>query len=353
MIRVAEDACRLDASWGERMGQAPNGPPVLGLDLGGTKILAAVVDANHKILSRAKRSTPAREGAAALMGALEAAAREAIDSAGLDASEIAFGGVGSPGPLDVERGYIVRSPNLNVNNFPLAPGLADRLGFPMRAWGDVRVGGYGEYRLGAGRGYQDLLCAFVGTGIGGCLIIRGELVHGSTGNAGEIGHIVLKPGGPRCGCGQRGCMEALASRTAIARRISRAVKRGESTTLADHFVGGKNERIKSKELAAAYFGDDLVVKREVVRAARFLGLGLAGLMNVVGPEVVIVGGGVVEALGQPYIDLVEAAARPHLLADPEGRMKIVAGELKDDAGVLGATLLAREHFSGVSASRAS
>jgi glucokinase len=329
------------------MGKAASGPLVLGLDLGGTKILAAVVDASHRILGRSKRSTPAREGGEALMDALEAAAREAMAAAQVDPSEIAAGGVGSPGPLDVERGYIVRSPNLNVTDFPLAPGLSERLGFPIKAWGDVRVGGYGEFRLGAGRGYQNLIAAFVGTGIGGCVIIRGEIVRGSTGNAGEIGHIVLKPGGPRCGCGQRGCLEALASRTAIARRIAKAVSRGESTGLAGHFLGGKNERIKSKELAGAYFGDDRVVKREVDRAARFLGLGLAGLMNVIGPEIVIVGGGVVEALGQPFIADVEAAARPHLLADPEGRMKIVAGELGDDAGVLGASLLAREHVLGV------
>jgi glucokinase len=333
------------------MAGSVDGPLVLGLDLGGTKILAAVVDSSQKVLGRAKRSTPAREGAAALMDALEATALEAIAAAGADGADIAFGGVGSPGPLDVERGHIVRSPNLNVSDFPLAPGLAERLGFPMRVWGDVRVGGYGEYRLGAGRGYRDLLCAFVGTGIGGCLIVRGEIVRGSTGNAGEVGHIVLKPGGPRCGCGQRGCLEALASRTAIARRIAKAVGRGEPTLLADHFTGGKNERIKSKELAAGYFGGDAVVKREIDRAARFLGLGLAGLMNVIGPEIVIVGGGVVEALGQPYINTVESAARPHLLADPERRMKIVAGALGDDAGIQGATLLAREHFQGVGAPR--
>jgi glucokinase len=318
------------------------GLPVLGIDLGGTKILAAVVDASHHILGRAKRPTPAREGGEALMGALEDAAREAVAAAGLRVADIEAAGVGSPGPLDLRRGVIIRSPNLNVREFPLGPGLSERVGVPVHVWNDVTVGGYGEFRLGAGRGFNDLIVAFVGTGIGGCVINGGHILEGSTGNAGEIGHIVIKAGGPRCGCGQRGCLEALASRSAIARRIGKAARRGQATALADHFTGGRAERIKSKELAAAYFGGDPIVVREVNRAARFLGLGLASLINVLGPQRVIVGGGVVEALGHPYLDVVRDAARPHVLADDDAAMQIVPAQLGDDSGVLGAALLVRE-----------
>ncbi len=256
--------------------------------------------------------------------------------------DLGAGGVGSPGPHDLERGLIVKSANLNVRDFPLGPGLAENLGFPVRIWGDVRVGGYGEWRLGAGRGFQSLVAVFVGTGIGGCVVIDDQILSGATGNAGEVGHVVLKAGGPRCGCGQRGCMEALASRTAIARRIAKAVARGEPTVLADHFTGGKHERIKSKELAGAFFDGDIVVRREVERAARFLGLGVAGLINVIGPQVVIVGGGVVEALGASYVEIVRNAARPQIVSDPEGVIQIHQAALGDDSGVLGAALLARE-----------
>jgi glucokinase len=331
------------------MANGMSGPPILGIDLGGTKILAAVVTARHEIIGRAKRSTPAHEGGDELMAALLGAARDAIAAAGLAPADIAACGVGSPGPLDLERGIILKSANLNVKDFPLGPGLAT-LGFPVRVWNDVRVGGYGEFRLGAGRGYRNLIAAFVGTGVGGCLILDGQIVEGSTHNAGEIGHIVVKAGGARCGCGQRGCMEAYASRTAITRRIARAVERGQKCKLEDHFLGSRQTRVKSKELAGAYFDRDTVVVREIERAARFLGITLAGQMNFVGPELVIIGGGVVAALGEPYLKIVREAAGPHILADPQGAKRIVAAKLGDDSSVLGAALLAREAFSPQSVS---
>jgi glucokinase len=319
--------------------------PILGVDLGGTKILCGVVDHSNRILSRAKRPTPAREGSDALMKALHGCALEAIEAAGLRPADLGGAGVGSPGPLDIERGYIVRSANLDVKDFPLGPGLSERLGMPVRVWGDVRAGGYGEFRLGAGQGFRDVVAVFVGTGIGGCIIIDGKIVSGSTGNAGEVGHIVIKTNGPRCGCGQRGCMEALASRTAIARRIGKAVARGQATLLASYFQGSKQERIKSKDLAAAYQSRDPVVTHEVGRAAHFLGLGLAGVINIIGPQVVVVGGGVVEALGEPYVSLVRTSARPHIVSDPQNKIQIVRAGLGDDSGILGASLLAREALS--------
>ncbi|GIW87050.1 MAG: glucokinase [Isosphaeraceae bacterium] len=319
--------------------------PVLGIDLGGTKILAAVVDQEHRVVGRAKNPTPAQEGEQALRAALEATALEAIEAAGLQPGDLLGCGVGSPGPLDLERGIILRSPNLNVKDFPLGPGLSERLGVPVRVWNDVRVGGYGEFRLGAGRGFEDLLVAFIGTGIGGCVIVAGRMVLGMTGNAGEIGHVVVKAAGPRCGCGQRGCLEAVASRTAMVKRIAKAAGRGEPTVLGDHFEGRTQRRVKSKELAAAYFDRDPVVVREVDRAARFLGLGLASLINVLDPQRVIVGGGVVEALGESYLAIVRDAARPHILADSDTVSRIVPSGLGDDAGVLGAALLARETFA--------
>ncbi len=326
------------------MTESAQGPLLLGVDLGGTKILAAVVTARNEILGRAKRATPAQEGAEALMAALQGTAQEAIEAAGLVPENIVACGVGSPGPLDLERGVIIKSANMNVTEFPLGPGLS-KLGFPVRVWNDVRAGGYGEFRLGAGRGSKNLIAAFVGTGVGGCLILDGKIVEGATKNAGEIGHIVVKAGGARCGCGQRGCMEAYASRTAIARRIARSVERGQRSKLENHFQGGTTRRIKSKDLSNAFFDRDPVVVREVERAARFLGVTLAGQMNFFSPELVIVGGGVVEALGEPYLKIVRESAQPHLLADPQGAKRIVIAERGDDSAVLGAALMAREVFA--------
>ena len=320
-----------------------DGPPVVGIDLGGTKILSAVVASDHRILGRAKRTTPAKEGGPAILQAMIACLDEALKNAGLTRQDIAGVGIGSPGPLDVKAGVILFSANLNVKNFPIGPELAAALNRPVLVQNDVRVGGYAEFRLGAGRGYRDIIAAFVGTGIGGCVIQGGEIVTGSTGNAGELGHIIIRAGGPRCGCGARGCMEALASKTAIARRVNKAVRKGLPTMLGDK-IARKGGRLKSGDLADAVGARDLVALKEIQRAAHFLGLGLGGLINVFGPEIVIIGGGVAEALGDPYVDLVRTAARSQALADPDGLIRIDRAALGDDAGILGAALLAREKF---------
>jgi glucokinase len=319
--------------------------PVAGIDLGGTKILAGVVDAENRILGRAKRPTPSREGGAAIVRAISDGLEEALGEAGVAAEDLAGIGVGSPGPLDSGRGVILFSANLAVKDFPIGPELEARWGRPVVVWNDVRVGGYGEFHLGAGRGHRNVLAAFVGTGIGGCLIIDGKVVEGATGNAGEIGHIPVRKKGPVCGCGRRGCLETLASRTAIAARIRKAVRKGAASDVASALVDRPGDRIKSKELAAAFSSGDGLVVREVHRAAEALGRGLGGLVNVLEPEVVILGGGVAEALGQPYLEAVRSAAHEQMLAGADARIRFVLAELGDDAGVLGAALLARQRFA--------
>ena len=302
-----------------------------------------MVGSNQRILGRAKRPTPAKEGGPAIVDAMLGGIDEALKNAGVTRQDIAAAGIGSPGPLDVNAGVILFSANLNVKNFPIGPELSAVLNRPVLVQNDVRAGGYAEFRLGAGRGYRDIIAAFVGTGIGGCVIRGGEIVTGSTGNAGELGHIIIKAGGPRCGCGSRGCMEALASKTAIARRIHKATRNGLPTVLGEK-MARKGGRLKSGDLADAVAAKDLVALKEVHRAAHFLGIGLGSLINVLGPEIVVIGGGVAGALGAPYIDLVRAAARSQALSDPEGVIRIEPAALGDDAGILGAALLAREKF---------
>jgi glucokinase len=173
--------------------------------------------------------------------------------------------------------------------------------------------------------------------------LGGEIVSGATGNAGEIGHMVIKAGGPRCGCGARGCLEALASKTAIARRAEKAVRKGLPTVLGEK-MARKGGRLKSRDLAEAVAAKDLVALKEVQRSAHFLGIALGSLINLAGPEIVIIGGGVAGALGDPYLELVRAAARAHAITDPHGKIRIDRAALGDDAGILGAALLAREHL---------
>ena len=297
-------------------------PLVAGVDLGGTKVLAGIVDAENRVLGRGKNATPAEEGAEAILAAIVATVRLAAAEAGVEVGALKGIGVGSPGPLDAERGVILFSANMNVKDFALGPDLHEALGPPVLVRNDVRVGGYGEFRLGAGAGKSNVLAAFIGTGIGGCVIVDGKVIAGSTGNAGEIGHVLIKPGGSRCGCGRRGCLEAEASRTAITKRIRKAVRKGRSSVLAAK-VASKNDKLKSKELAHAYHSGDAVTVAEVNRAAYYLGLGLGGLINVLGPEVVILGGGVVEALGPDYLDAIVTSARNQILVDPDGRIAIL------------------------------
>ncbi len=326
------------------MTQLGGGPPVVGVDLGGTKVLAGVVGANNRIFGRAKRPTPAEEGSAAILDTIITCVDLALGEAGVSRDEVAGIGVGSPGPLDPKTGVITSSANLNVRDWPLGPDLSRAMGRPVLIQNDVRVGGYGEYRLGAGREHRSMLAAFVGTGIGGCLIIDGRVVEGATDNAGEIGHIVVKAKGPRCGCGRHGCLEALASRNAIARRIGKATKKGNASTLANK-VDRKSGKLKSGDLADALQAGDPVAVKEIHRAAYYLGLGLGGLVNLIGPEIVVVGGGVAEALGEPFLDLIRASARQQILVDPDETIRIESAALGDDAGILGAALLARERFA--------
>ncbi len=326
------------------MAKKGDGPPIIGIDLGGTKILAGVVSGDDRILARAKRTTPAKEGGAAILAAAISCVDEALSSAGVSRKEIGAAGIGCPGPLDVNSGVILFSANLNVRNFPIGPELAGALDRPVLVRNDVRVGGYAEFRLGAARGFRDIIAVFVGTGIGGCIFRAGEIIAGATGNAGELGHMTIKAGGPRCGCGNRGCLEALASKTAIARRVDKAVRKGLQTVLGEK-MARKGGRLKSRDLAEAVAAKDLVALNEVQRAAHFLGIGLGSLINVLGPEIVIVGGGVAGALGDPYLEIVRASARSQAITDPQGKIGIDRAVLGDDAGILGAVLLAREHFA--------
>jgi glucokinase len=326
------------------MARQGDGPPVVGIDLGGTKILAGVVSGDHRIMGRAKRTTPAKEGGPAILATVISCVDEALTAAGVSRDVIAGAGIGSPGPLDVNAGVILFSANLNVKNFPIGPDVAKALDRPVIVRNDVRVGGYAEFRLGAGRGFRGIIAVFVGTGIGGCLIRGGEIIAGATGNAGELGHMIIKAGGPRCGCGNRGCLEALASKTAIARRVDKAVRKGLQTVLGEK-MAKKGGRLKSRDLAEAVASRDLVALKEVQRAGHFLGIGLGSLINLLGPEIVIVGGGVAGALGDPYLEIVRASARTQAITDPQGKIGIDRAALGDDAGILGAALLAREHFA--------
>ncbi len=320
------------------------GDYVVGVDMGGTNVVAAIVDSENQVLSRKKISTDAEDGAEVTISRIADAVREAIGKAAIQPEEVRAVGIGAPGPLDPETGVVIFAPNLKWNNVPLGGTLGQNLGIPVFVENDVNVGTLGEYELGAGRGARYVVGMFVGTGIGGGIILDGELYHGPSKVAGEVGHIIIKVGGARCGCGNRGCLEALASRTAIQRELEKRLKRGEKTLLAELTNGGK-KRIKSGMLAKAVATGDEVTLRVLKRATKYLGIGVASIINFMNPEVVILGGGVIEALEDYYMPRVQKVVEKYAMPQSMSGVRIVSAQLGDDAGILGAAVLARRRLA--------
>lgn len=310
----------------------------VGFDLGGTKMMAAVFDSNFKVRGRARRKTKGAEGAKAGVARIFSVIDEALSEAGIDAGQIAGIGIGCPGPLDLDRGIVLESPNLGWRKVPLQKLLEKRYRCPARIGNDVDVGTYGEYRFGAGRKSRCLLGVFPGTGIGGGCVYEGKLLRGTVGSCLEIGHVQLQPGGRLCGCGQRGCLETIASRLAIAAECAAAAYRGQAPHLYKT-AGTDLAAIRSGTLADAIRQGDRVVEDIVRHAARQLGIGVAQAVNLLAPDVVVLGGGLVEALESIFIEEVTLGIRKRAMESLGADVRVVAARLGDDAGVLGAASL--------------
>ncbi len=317
--------------------------PVIGIDLGATKILAGVVTAEGQIIGTAKRATKAELGPQAVVERIAKTARDALRSAGVEASELAAVGSGAPGPLDPDEGVVLTTPNMpGWNDIPLAQLLSNEFGVPAFLANDVDLGTLGEFALGAGRGCQHVVGIFVGTGIGGGLVLNGELWQGWRRAAAEIGHMIVLADGPYCGCGNRGCLEAVASRTAIERDIVAGIKAGRESALADLLKTEDRGRLTSGALLDALNKGDTLVAEVLGRAQFYLGLAVASIVNFVDPQMVILGGGVVEAFGDAFLEPVRRTAYQNFINKRDARtVKIVPAQLGDNAALLGAAVYAR------------
>ncbi|MEP6768319.1 MAG: ROK family protein [Acidobacteriota bacterium] len=312
----------------------------LGIDLGGSKILSGVVTEKGKILSRAKTATPFSEGSAALLEALRATASAALQEAGISPGRLAAVGIGSPGPLDPARGTILRTPNIAVKKLAVGAWLSRHLAAPVVLDNDVHMAVYGEWLAGAARGRRRVVGLWIGTGVGGCVLWEGKVVHGVNRNAGEIGHMILDARRARPG-EARGTLEWEASKTGIARHVRKAVRRGKKSKLARRVARG-GERLHSADLAKAFEAGDRPAVAAVENSARYVGLAIANLFDVLAPELFVLGGGVSASLGSPYLELVREAAREHAFTTELGKPRIVLSQLGDDAGLLGSALAARD-----------
>lgn len=316
----------------------------VGFDLGGTKMLATVFDEKFRALGRRRRKTKGSEGASAGLERIFRTIDEALEEAKITPAALLGIGMGIPGPLDLDKGVVIESPNLGWKNFKLRQALEDKYKCPAALANDVDAGVFGEYRFGSGRGGRCVLGIFPGTGIGGGMVYEGQIYRGKTTSCLEIGHMVVEPKGRMCGCGRRGCLETVASRLAIAAEVAMASYRGETTTIMEA-AGTDLADIRSSVLADAIKGGDKVVEKIVRNAARRLGDAAANACNLLAPDIVVLGGGLVEALPQLYLDEVHDVISKKVMTSLVTSITVTTASLGDDAGVLGSAALIAEQVN--------
>ncbi|HET9051431.1 MAG TPA: ROK family protein [Candidatus Dormibacteraeota bacterium] len=324
---------------------APNAPAdavLAGVDVGGTKIQVVVTDAGFRRLGESRAQTPRTGGPPAVVRAIGDLVAQALADAGRPRASAV--GVGAPGTIDCRRGIVSRSPNLAgwMDPFPLAAELAKLVGAPVSVDNDVRAGMLGEHRLGAARPFSDVIGVWFGTGVGGAVILGGELRRGRAGACGEIGHACVRPGGRRCGCGRRGCLEAYAGRASMERRARRLAGRGRETQLFRLMERLERDHVTSGVLARALEHGDALAHQLLDRAVWAAGAAIASAVNVLDVEAVVIGGGLGSRLGAPFVHRIASEMQPHLFVDGDSSVRVLPAALGDYAGALGAATQAAE-----------
>ena len=310
-----------------------------GIDLGGTKIQAAVIDRRGDAVGESRHPTPTSSGPEDVAAAMAAAMREAAKDAGVEVSELAGVGVGSPGDADEKTGVVSGAKNLPgwEGSFPLAANLSEALGTPVKVGNDVQVATEAEFHLGAGREFQSLIGVFWGTGVGGGLVLDGKPWLGR-GAAGEIGHVVVKRGGAKCPCGRKGCLEAYAGRSAMEAEARRQHEEGHKTDLFKLMEKHEKPRLTSGIWERALDHGDHMAEKLIERAIEALGTGIASAVNLLDPEAVIIGGGLGIRFGERLMDPLREEMGKHLFLD-ERPPAIRVASLGDLGGAIGASLL--------------
>jgi glucokinase len=311
----------------------------LGVDLGGTKIDTALVDRHGQIVASHYRLWQAAKTPAQALADVADSARICLQKAGQKASGL---GIGVAGQIDKVRGIVRRSPNLpDWQDVPLKEKLEQALGLPVTVNNDAKAIVWGEWKHGAGQGCRDLVCLFVGTGIGGGVISGGRLIEGPSNTAGELGHLTVVAGGRQCHCPNEGCLEAYAGGWAIAERTQDIVRSNSQGGELLAGLAGGIDKITAATVAQAYVQNDPLAYRMVKDTSKFLAAGMVSIVNAFNPALIILGGSVI--LGIPdLVGMVEKRVREHALQTPLEDLKIVTAALGNKAGVIGAAALARE-----------
>lgn len=312
----------------------------VGVDLGGTKILAGVFNSQLKCLGKVKMSTKPERGPEGVLERVARCVQEAVDECDLQPDSIKAVGIGAPGAIDPEEGRMIFAPNLKWEDVPLKKVLEKQLDLPVFAENDCNVCGLGVYETELDPKPRSMVGIFLGTGIGGGIVLDGKPYSGFNRTAGEIGHMVLDVNGPKCGCGNKGCFEALASRTALFRRIQTAVKDGQKTVLTD-MLGPELTDMRSGDIRKAIRRGDKLVEQIVEEAAEYTGIAVANVINLLNPEVIVLGGGVMDQLADDMMAIIIETAKDYALTGTAKGIEIRASKLGDDAGITGAAVLAK------------
>jgi glucokinase len=310
----------------------------VGIDFGGTKVLAGVVEmSSGRILATSKKKTRNPNSDVDVNKRLIAVVDDALAEAGIGAEDIVGIGIGAAGMVNREKGILLNGVNLGLTEVPLTEPLSQYYGVPAKLGNDVEVATIGEMRFGAGKGCDHFVCIFVGTGIGSGVVVDGKILRGATGTAGEIGHTILYPAGRQCGCGAHGCLEAYASRGAIARMVAAEVARGNDSVVQDKIDPSKGI-LRSKAISMALEAGDPLVTRVALEAANFMGIGLASVINFFNPKRIILGGGLIEA-SDMYFRIASEVAHQRCLSIARKKLDIVKAGLGDNSGIIGAAML--------------
>ena len=306
---------------------------VIGVDLGGTKISTAISTIEGNILANVVLPTKAEEGEVAVVGRIIQSIDEVIVGSSTSIDEVEAIGIGSPGPLDAKKGIIITTPNLPFKDYNLVQPLKEKYNIPVYLDNDANAAAIGEYMFGAGKGKESIIYFTVSTGVGGGAVLDGKVYRGHTSNALEIGHTTVDPNGPRCNCGNLGCLEAMSSGTAIAKKGKEAVSTNVETSLK------KYDTITSYEVFKEAEAGDEVAKDIIDNALTYLGIGVANAIATFDPEMIIIGGGVSKA-GDIVFDTVKKVVNKRCFKSMAESCEIVPAGLGSDAGVVGAVALA-------------
>jgi glucokinase len=313
--------------------------PILAIDLGGTKIIAAIISHHAQIIAKDYSLTLADEGVEAVTGRVFSAIDHLLKVEKIAPSQLHSISIAAAGAIDLERGLVTSSPNLpGCHNIPLRDIVSRKYKVNTVLINDANAAALGEHQFGAGKGVDSLILITVGTGIGGGIIINGRLYSGPSGSAGEVGHMTIDVNGPRCSCGNIGCWETLASGTAMAREAISRISRGERSILTE-MVEDKIEKITAEKVETAAQAGDSLALEVISQAATYLGVGMVNLVNVFNPEMIIVGGGVAK-MGELLLEPARQVVRERAFKLAAGAVRIVPAQLGEDAAVLGAAVFA-------------